>query len=245
MADHSQPLLSPSSHHTIQSQSTTGTLNPSLKSAHSIYSTTRSSRSTPISAHHLSVGSSDPTRAPSTQPIAGDPKADPLALHILSDDEQKNNLPTKPDLVNDETTGSTFDDLEFLHDFLEHEAQIGFFEANCFKCSARNMLMLLLFLALCAGTCYILYAEYWDSYIKTNYMEILKLASIPLICILFTYGHIALALEMTFWPTEFWPTPALQFKSGPLKGYGFGWQGIPKYIAFDCFGHKLPPQMLS
>jgi len=175
--------------------------------------------------------SSDPSRAPHPQPLAGDhSKVNDLPLHILTEDDHKMQSPL-PNMKhhngsNHERTGSgTFDDLEFLHDFLEHESQIGFFESNCFKCNARNLCILCFVLALCGGGCYALYHWYHD-YIFNHWHQLLQYGSIPLICIAFTYGHIALALEMTFWPTEFWPTPALQFQSGPFKGYGIGWQGI-------------------
>ncbi len=75
-------------------------------------------------------------------------------------------------------------------------------------------------------SCYALYALYWDSYIEAHLLSLAQWASIPVICIGFTYGHIALALWMTFWPTQFWPHPSLQFERGPFAGYGLGWQGI-------------------
>lgn len=115
----------------------------------------------------------------------------------------------------------SFEDLEFLHDFLEHEARRPFFESNFFACSYKNLCVLLLLLCLLAVGAYLLYYFYWDSYIEDNLFELIKLSSIPIICIAFTYGHIALALWMTFWPVEFFPFQALQWKSGPFKGCDF------------------------
>ena len=112
------------------------------------------------------------------------------------------------------STNPVFDDLEFLHDFLEHEAKQGFFESNCFKINCKNISLLLVFFSLLAIGFYVLYYFYGDSYIRPHWQYLLKLASIPLICIAFTYGHIALALWMTFWPTEFFPHTALQWQSG-------------------------------
>ena len=111
-------------------------------------------------------------------------------------------------------TSTDFDDLEFLHDFLEHESKRGFFESNCFKINCKNLSLLLLTLIIFGAGFYVLWYFYGDSYIKPHWKELLKLASIPLICIAFTYGHIALALWMTFWPTEFFPHKTLQFQSG-------------------------------
>ena len=219
-----QPLLSQSK------PSHSAAPNPTL-CAHSINS------AVPTASDH--VISSDQCRAP--QPLAGDRNANDLALNPLGsadEDDVKMAMSDRRETADSTlftaTSGTvgavdgdpTFDDLEFLHDFLEYESKRPFFESNFFQCNARNICILcVLGVALCVGG-YAVYALYWDSYIEGHWLSLLKAASIPLICIAFTYGHIALALWMTFWPTQFWPTPALQFGSGPFAGYGIGWQGI-------------------
>eukprot|EP01084_Bolivina_argentea_P197986 339166_1 len=155
---------------------------------------------------------------------------------VLKDEEEQKLLQPKPHTLNissseeemaHTSTGQEFDELEFLHDFLEHEAKQGFFESNYFQCNCKNITILCLCIAVLAIGFYFLYSNpHMHKYINKNYVEIIKLSSIPLICIAFTYGHIALALWMTFWPTEFWPHKIFQWQKGPFKGYGFGWQGI-------------------
>merc|ERR1719221_843557 len=51
----------------------------------------------------------------------------------------------------------------------------------------------------------------------------LKYLSLPVVSVLFTYGHIWLALWMTFYPIEFVGLKGWQVPESP---FGLGWQGI-------------------
>ena len=130
------------------------------------------------------------------------------------DDTKDNNMDTQSGLL---------DDLEFMNDFLEAEANQSWFSLNCWKCNCCNTLKILIGLIIIGGICWTIY-YFEKDWIDSNYKDLIRWASIPIICCLFTYFHIWLALEMTFWPVNFWGI--YQFKSGILEGYGFGWQGI-------------------
>jgi len=52
---------------------------------------------------------------------------------------------------------------------------------------------------------------------------LLKYLSLPVVSVLFTYGHIWLALWMTFYPTKFFGIKGCQI---PEQPFGLGWQGI-------------------
>ncbi|ETO22338.1 hypothetical protein RFI_14864 [Reticulomyxa filosa] len=119
------------------------------------------------------------------------------------------------------SSGMVLDDLEFLHDFLEHQSKRNWFESNCFEfCfTIQNTY------CMCVICMFVYIAHKLQKKKKKKQNQIKQnQVSIPIICMIFTYGHIALALWMTFNPTEF--IGLYQFQSGPLKGYGFGWQGI-------------------
>ena len=199
----SDPAINDSNHHDI--------ILSSARSAHSLVSNAGVSDSNYVAmdqGHHLSLdGIND-----RNQTIEEYKRRDP-------EDEETG---TFDERTITGTDGAMFDDLEFLHDFLEHESKKPFFESNFFKLNCKNISKVILFFIVVGVILYILYYEYGNFFT----LEFFKLASIPIICILFTYGHIAMALWMTFWPTHFWPHSALQFKSGPFKGYGLGWQGI-------------------
>ena len=204
-------------------------VNDPYNSHNNIIHSARSTRSTGTHASHAGVSDD-------TDYIAFDQHEDQLSLE---EEEKLQMYDPNAEFMNnssneDETTtndptftsgNGVFDDLEFLHDFLEHEAKQSFFESNCFKINCKNLSILCLIIIVIGSGLYVLYCFEQD-YINKNYVELLKLASIPLICIAFTYGHIAMALWSMFWPTEFFPFKALQWQSGPLKGYGLGWQGI-------------------
>merc|ERR1719215_1568361 len=53
--------------------------------------------------------------------------------------------------------------------------------------------------------------------------EVLRYLSLPVVCVAFTYGHIWLALWMTFYPIDFVGVPGTQVEGMP---FGLGWQGI-------------------
>jgi len=56
---------------------------------------------------------------------------------------------------------------------------------------------------------------------KKQLLEIIELESIPIVSVIFTWGHIWLAIQMMFYPIKF---------RGPWNfrgsGYGIGWQGV-------------------
>jgi len=107
--------------------------------------------------------------------------------------------------------------------FPEFQVEESWFELNCFKCSCRNITRFLLLLIIILGVGGYFSWKYWDI-IKPDLLSYLKLASIPVICVAFTYGHIWLALWMTFYPLKF--IGCCQQKRGFFAGFGFGWQGI-------------------
>lgn len=116
------------------------------------------------------------------------------------------------------------DPSEFDHYYFpEWDRRDGFFQENCFKCTCRNVFLFILLSGSVIGVCAFFIWFYWNDFSK-NWIQYLKLASIPFVCVLFTYGHIALALWMTFNPVEFFGL--YQIKSGYFKGIGIGWQGI-------------------
>lgn len=61
--------------------------------------------------------------------------------------------------------------------------------------------------------------------VKTHYPhhfnKVVKLESIPIVSVLFTWGHIWLAVQMMFYPVKFWG--CWNFRN---SGYGIGWQGV-------------------
>ncbi|CAK0894181.1 unnamed protein product [Prorocentrum cordatum] len=54
-----------------------------------------------------------------------------------------------------------------------------------------------------------------------HFNRLLKLESIPIVSVLFTWGHIWLAVQMMFYPVKFWG--CWNYKN---SGYGLGWQGV-------------------
>jgi len=110
--------------------------------------------------------------------------------------------------------------------FPEMDGNETWFELNCFKCTCRNCCCCFWWLLVFAGA--FSFVMYWfrDDIFKSEevFFKYLEWASIPIICGIFTYGHIALALWMTLNPIRF--IGCCQQKSGCAKGYGCGWQGI-------------------
>mmetsp|Transcript_66626 Transcript_66626/g.124353 ORF Transcript_66626/g.124353 Transcript_66626/m.124353 type:complete len:512 (-) Transcript_66626:18-1553(-) len=53
------------------------------------------------------------------------------------------------------------------------------------------------------------------------FLKVLKLESIPIVSVIFTWGHIVLAVQMMFYPVKF-----LGCWNYRNTGYGLGWQGV-------------------
>ncbi len=125
-----------------------------------------------------------------------------IQINGLDDNDYESTLTTDDPTI----TGDEFDDLEFLHDFLEHENKRPFFESIFFKINCKNRSILRIILTLLDCLFYLLYYYFGNSYIDNHYKGL-----IPIICIVFT-----------FWSTECFPTKYSQFQSGAFKSYLLG-----------------------
>jgi hypothetical protein len=81
----------------------------------------------------------------------------------------------------------------------------------------KGFFILVLSIAAITATCALAWPDA-RSWLLTNRNELLEYASIPIVAVGFTYCHIAIALQLMFYPIEF--IGCCQNKDG----IGFGWQ---------------------
>jgi len=73
------------------------------------------------------------------------------------------------------------------------------------------------------GLCLTVWKAALKEHVGLTGLKLLKYLSLPVVSVVFTYGHIWGALWMTFYPLEFFGIPGMQL---PEQPWGLGWQGI-------------------
>mmetsp|Transcript_11876 Transcript_11876/g.27680 ORF Transcript_11876/g.27680 Transcript_11876/m.27680 type:complete len:510 (+) Transcript_11876:155-1684(+) len=147
-------------------------------------------------------------RRPDVSPIQDEERAGLHAAHTayshssLEDARQKRQLSGLGARTFQSLTGA--DDSSTLRDFCKEKLFWVFFLLVCVGCSASLVVI-------------------WqqEGGFSPHFWRIAKLESIPIVSVIFTWGHIVLAVQMMFYPVRF--LGCWNFRN---SGYGLGWQGV-------------------